>query len=143
MSPKDIPGAYLKKCTSRLRALKVLMEDENYSDVVRESQEVVELSSKGILRLALIDPPHRHDVAEELRQALGALGSSFKKAIDELITANHWLRREREMAFYGADDFDPTEGYSIKDAERALAFAKLAVETLRKLVERNENNQRT
>lgn len=134
MSPKDLPEAYLKKCKSRLRALKVLMDDENFSDVVRESQEVVELCSKGILRIALIDPPHRHDVAAELKKALEHLGPTYKKAIDDLITGNHWLRREREMAFYGADDFNPVEGYSVKDADRALDFARLAVTTLESLL---------
>jgi HEPN domain-containing protein len=130
MSPKNLPAAYLKKSRSRIKALKVLMDDESFSDVVRESQEVVELCSKGILRLALIDPPHRHDVAAELLQAAGTLGAKYKKALNELVTGNHWLRREREMSFYGADDFDPTEGYSKADADRAMAYALLAVSTL-------------
>lgn len=134
MSPKDLPQAYLKKCRSRLKALKVLFDDENFSDVVRESQEVVELCSKGILRLALIDPPHRHDVAAELNLASAKFGTKFKKAVADLITGNHWLRREREMAFYGADDFDPTEGYSKADGERAFSYAKLAVDTLEAII---------
>ncbi len=134
MSPKDLPAAYLKKCKSRLKALKVLYDDDNFSDVVRESQEIVELSSKGILRMALIDPPHRHDVAEELKLALPTLGKEYSKAIGEIVIANHWLRREREMAFYGAEDFNPTEGYSVKDADRAFAYARLTVETLEKIL---------
>lgn len=133
MSPKDLPAAYLKKSRSRLKALKVLYQDKAYSDVVRESQEIVELCSKGILRLALIDPPHRHDVAEELLQAVPQLGKKHAKALEELARGNHWLRREREMAFYGADDFDPTEGYSVKDADRAQSFAELAVKVLSEL----------
>lgn len=127
MSPKDLPQAYLKKCVSRLKALASMMSDENYSDVVRGSQEVVELCSKGALRIATIDPPHRHDVAEELKLAGKRLGDTHTKTISDLVTANHWLRREREMAFYGADDFDPTEGYSKTDADRAIEYAQLAV----------------
>lgn len=130
MSPKNLPQAYMKKCTSRLRALKVLQEDENHSDVVREAQEIVELSSKAILRLALIDPPHRHDVAAELLQAKPSLPQAVHDALTELITANHWLRREREISFYGAEDFDPTEGYSADDSTRAFRYAELAVGTL-------------
>lgn len=139
MSPKDLPRAYAKKCTSRLKAIQVLRDDENFSDVVRESQEVVELASKGILRLALIDPPHRHDVAAELKEALRVLGKEHAPVMAEIVTANHWLRREREMAFYGADDFDPTEGYSVKDAERAFSYAKLTVELLQKLLKKTGN----
>jgi HEPN domain-containing protein len=134
LSPKNLPQAYLKKCTSRLRALRVLQEDENHSDVVRESQEVVELCSKAILRLALIDPPHRHDVAAELQQARVSLPAEVHDALTQLVTANHWLRREREISFYGAEDFDPTEGYSTADSTRAFAYAELAVQTLSTLL---------
>ena len=130
MSPKDLPHAYLKKCTSRLKAIQIYLDDKNFSDVVRESQEIVELCSKGILRVALIDPPHRHDVAAELDLARKKLGPVHTKSIDDLMTANPWLRREREMSFYGADDFDPTEGYSKQDAKRAFEYAETAVTLL-------------
>lgn len=130
MSPKNLPEAYLKKCQSRLRALQVLISDENFSDVVRESQEIMELCSKAVLRIALIDPPHRHDVASELLLAKPALPKGVHEAIDEMVTANHWLRREREISFYGAEDFDPTEGYSKEDSDRAARYAQLAVTTL-------------
>lgn len=134
MSPKNLPAAYLKKSKSRLKALKVLYNDKSYSDVVREAQEIVELCSKGILRVALIDPPHRHDVAEELLEAKKQLPKPHHAGLDDLAVANHWLRREREMAFYGADDFDPTEGYSVKDADRAFEYAELAAGLLGKLI---------
>lgn len=134
MSPKDLPEAYLKKCRSRLKALQVLLDDNSYSDVVREAQEIVELVSKGILRIGLIDPPHRHDVAKELELVKVKIDSRFHEALSQIQVANHWLRREREMSFYGADDFDPTEGYSIDDAKRAFACAELALKTLQALL---------
>ncbi len=137
MSPRNLPEAYLKKCLSRLKALQVLRDDDNYSDVVRESQEIVELCSKAILRLALIDPPHRHDVAKELILAKAKLPKKYLSAIGELETGNHWLRREREMSFYGADDFDPTEGYAADDADRAFDYARLACKTLQSLLQAN------
>lgn len=135
MSPRNLPEAYLKKCQSRLKALGSLYEDENFSDVVRESQEIVELCSKAILRMALMDPPHRHDLARELAIAKGKLDPAVTAPVGELETANHWLRREREMAFYGADDFDPTEGYSEEDGKRAYGYAELAVKTLEKILQ--------
>ncbi len=134
MSPKNLPEAYLKKCQSRLRALQVLIDDQNFSDVVRESQEIMELCSKAVLRIALIDPPHRHDVASELIIAKASLPAAVHGAIDEMVTANHWLRREREISFYGAEDFDPTEGYSQEDCDRASRYARLAVQTLAALL---------
>lgn len=135
MSPKDLPAAYLKKGKSRLKALRVLFDDDAFSDVVREAQEIVELCSKAILRIALIDPPHLHDVGRELLLAKKKLPAKLAKPLAELKIANHWLRREREMAFYGAEDFDPTEGYSKDDGERAFEAATLAVKTLSKLLE--------
>jgi len=50
------------KAKKRLRALEVLLEEEAYSDVVREAQEIVELSLKGILRAIGVEPPKWHDV---------------------------------------------------------------------------------
>lgn len=138
MSPKTLPASYFRKCTSRLKALKVLLDDESYSDVVREAQEIVELSSKGILRIGLMDPPHRHDVAEELALVKNRFSKKIIAQVSELEIANHWLRREREIAFYGADDFDPVAGYSLDDALRAFRYAELAVAVLGELLERNQ-----
>lgn len=134
MSPSTLPLAYLKKSQSRLRALSILMQDQNFSDVVQEAQEIVELCSKAILRIALLDPPHRHDVAAELAQIKGSFDHAYRGEITELETANRWLRREREMSFYGADDFDPTSGYSIEDANRAFRYAEIAVAVLNRLL---------
>jgi HEPN domain-containing protein len=33
-----------------------------HADVVRESQEIVELGLKGLLRVSGLDPPKEHDV---------------------------------------------------------------------------------
>ncbi len=131
MSPRDIPRAYLKKAESRLKALRMFQADGNYSDCVRESQELVELCSKALLRIANQDPPHVHDVGRELLALKDQLKMIASTDLDLLAQANHWLRREREMSFYGADDFDPTEGYSPADAAEAIAAAELALKLLR------------
>jgi len=51
MTNLSLAQNYLAKAKSRLKSLRVLQEDKDYSDVVREAQEVVELSLKGMLRL--------------------------------------------------------------------------------------------
>jgi HEPN domain-containing protein len=51
---------YIFRCASRLKAIDVLFEEKNWPDVVRESQEVVELALKALLRNYSIgrgDPP--------------------------------------------------------------------------------------
>jgi hypothetical protein len=37
------------------------------------------------------------------------------------------LRRERELAFYGDDDFIPSDEYDAEDSEEALQFAEAIV----------------
>jgi hypothetical protein len=59
---KTLAESYLEKATKRLRVLDVLLEEEAFSDVVREAQELVELALKGILRYVGVDPPKWHDV---------------------------------------------------------------------------------
>jgi hypothetical protein len=34
------------------------------------------------------------------------------------------LRKERELSFYGAEDFIPTEEYDLADAEQAIKDAR-------------------
>lgn len=49
---------------------------------------------------------------------------------------SHWLRKEREFAFYGDIDFIPTEEYSQADSERAIADANYVLERARRLISR-------
>ncbi|MCL4515015.1 MAG: HEPN domain-containing protein [Firmicutes bacterium] len=43
-----------------------------------------------------------------------------------------WLRKERELAFYGDVDFIPTAEYSKEDAERAISDSRFVVEVAEK-----------
>jgi HEPN domain-containing protein len=60
MTNMDLAQSYLIKARKRLKILGVLLQEEDYSDVVREAQEIVELSLKGMLRSAGIEPPKFH-----------------------------------------------------------------------------------
>jgi HEPN domain-containing protein len=62
MTADELAAAYFEKARKRLRVLEVLMEQDAWSDVVREAQELVELALKGMLRAVGIDPPKWHDV---------------------------------------------------------------------------------
>ncbi|MEO8677825.1 MAG: HEPN domain-containing protein [Vicinamibacterales bacterium] len=50
MRNRDLAADHLRRAGARLRALDVLFESGSWADVVRESQEVVELTLKGLLR---------------------------------------------------------------------------------------------
>ncbi|AIY90673.1 hypothetical protein GACE_1642 [Geoglobus acetivorans] len=42
------------------------------------------------------------------------------------------LRKERELSFYGAEDFIPLEEYTAEEALRAINYAKFVVDVVRK-----------
>jgi HEPN domain-containing protein len=58
----SLAKSYLDKAQKRLKILDVLLAEDDYSDVVREAQEIVELALKGMLRQIGIEPPKWHDV---------------------------------------------------------------------------------
>ena len=62
MTNRDLAKSYIWKAETRLDALEALRKRQNYSDVVREAQETVELALKGMLRAIGVEPPKYHDV---------------------------------------------------------------------------------
>ncbi|MFO8149272.1 MAG: HEPN domain-containing protein [Trueperaceae bacterium] len=124
----DLAHDYLKRARVRVGALEVLYEGESWADVVRESQEVVELALKALLRASGVDVPRVHDVAPILHAERARLPGSLAPFVDELADASRQLRRDRELAFYGAEDLTPGEFYTQADADRALASARRVVE---------------
>lgn len=127
MTSLSLARAYFDKARRRLRALGTLLEDEAYSDVVREAQELVELALKGMLRFVGVEPPKQHDVGALLLEHAGRLPAAVAAEAARLAEISKRLRREREFAFYGDDDFIPTEEYRREDAEAALADARFVV----------------
>jgi HEPN domain-containing protein len=119
---------YLRRAHVRLRALAVLHEGESWPDVVREAQEVVELTLKALLRASGVDAPRVHDVSPLLEQERSRLPDGLAPFVDELAFASKQLRRDRELAFYGAEDLTPGDFYTRVDADRALAAARRVVE---------------
>lgn len=128
MTSLSLAQSYLRKATDRLDVLDLLARKHAWSDVVREAQEVVELALKGILRQAGVEPPKWHDVGALLIEHAHRLPEVAANQAGRLAEASRWLRAERELAFYGDDDFVPSEEYSEADAVRAVADARLAVE---------------
>ena len=131
----DLAADYVRRAASRLRAVEVLFEAESWADVVRESQEIVELALKGLLRSCGIDAPRVHDVSDVLRAETARLPAAGRDELDTLTTVSHTLRRDRELAFYGAEDLTPSGFYKRQDAERARDGAARVVEIVKPEVE--------
>lgn len=132
MRNRSLASDYIRRAATRLRALDVLYDAESWADVVRESQEVVELALKALLRAAGIDPPRVHDVADVLEAERGRLPAGIGvEAIAVLTAASRDLRRDRELAFNGAEDLTPSDFYRQVDAESARASARRVVDLVR------------
>lgn len=128
MRNRTLAADYVGRAAARLRALDVLYEAGSWADVVRESQEIVELALKGLLRAFGVDPPRVHDVAEVLEAERGRLPASLAGDVERLAAASRTLRRDRELAFHGAEDLTPSDFYRERDADEARDAARLVVD---------------
>ncbi len=127
MTNSELAKSYLFKAKKRLKVLYLLKEEKVYSDVIREAQEAVELSLKGMLREIGVDPPKWHDVGHLIVEYKKKFPKTVAKEAEKLASISKWLRKEREFAFYGDTDFIPTEEYDLNDALIAIRDAEFVV----------------
>jgi HEPN domain-containing protein len=127
MKNESLSADYFKRAKSRLKALDALYEDQNWADVVRESQAICELILKAFLRQSNIDPPRIHDVSAVLEENLDQLPEVIQKNIKKIVIISKSLRRDRELAFYGSEDLTPSEFYQIEDAKEAREWSRFLV----------------
>jgi HEPN domain-containing protein len=130
----QLAQSYLAKARARRRVLVVLAEEQAWSDVVREAQELVELALKAALRIVGIDPPKWHDVGPILVDRATVFPDPFASEIPRLAEISRWLRRERELSFYGDIDLVPTDSYRQQDADRASIDALAVYDAVARLV---------
>lgn len=131
MQNVDLAGDHIRRADVRLRALDVLFDGESWADVVRESQEIVELTLKALLRTMGVDPPRVHDVSGVLEAERERAPEALATEIETLADASRQLRRDRELAFYGAEDLTPSDFYKRADAEKARDRARQVVELVK------------
>jgi HEPN domain-containing protein len=127
MKNQELAADHVRRAEVRLRALDVLFDAESWADVVRESQEVVELALKGLLRAFGVEPPRIHDVADVLEAERARIPEELHAELPRLAAASRSLRRDRELAFYGAEDLTPSDFYREADATQARDSARLVV----------------
>lgn len=134
MKNRDLAADYVRRAIVRTRALDVLFDAESWADVVRESQEIVELTLKALLRVSGIDAPPIHDVSSVMLAERDRLPASVNTHIDELARISKHLRRDRELAFTGSEDLTPSDFYSREDAKSAREMAAWTVDHVRECV---------
>ena len=134
MTNNELARSYLFKAGKRLKVLDLLLQERDFSDVIREAQEVVELAQKALLRQVGIDPPKWHEVSDILLAHEEFFPKAVRGAFEALAPVAKWLRKERELSFYGDIDFIPTEEYTKEDALRPMEGATKWVELTERLI---------
>ena len=127
MRSPELGADYIRRARARLAAVDALFAAQSWADVVRESQEVVEMALKGLLRVAGIEPPRIHDVSEVLVAEKSRLPQAVQQHVEALAAGSRTLRRDRELAFYGAEDLTPSGFYTRDDAAAAREIARTTV----------------
>lgn len=130
MRSLELSADYVRRAKARLAAVDALFTEKSWADVVRESQEVVELALKGLLRAVGIDPPRIHDVSDVLIAERPRFPATIQQDLDMLAAGSRTLRRDRELAFYGAEDLTPSGFYTQEDAVSAREIARRTVATI-------------
>jgi HEPN domain-containing protein len=121
LANRTLAASYLKKVSARMLALDTLYRAKAYSDVIRECQESFELLTKALLRLVAIDPPKWHDVGPIIEENSTRFPDAVASQVGRIASSSKALRKERELSFYGEDDFLPDESYTEEQAQHWIA----------------------
>lgn len=124
MLNKKLFDDYIKRGKIRFKVLKDFMDEDDYGDVIRVSQEIVELVEKAILIKMGINPPKWHDVIDVILENSDKLNENIVEELRHLRRGAKWLRSQREISFYGDLDFTPSDDYSKDDALKAVEIAR-------------------
>jgi HEPN domain-containing protein len=126
---------YLRGARSRLVDAESALRRGDYPEVVRYSQEAVELSLKACLRMAGIEYPKVHDVGDELRFNALKFPAWFSKRIEEFARISAELAIKRAASMYGieAAGKGPSDLFDKEEAELSIREAKLVYENADRL----------
>jgi HEPN domain-containing protein len=125
---KDLAFSYLKKAKIRLKLIQLAFELDGYSDVVHDAQALVELCVKGMLLSEGINVPKFHEVSNLLIEHREKFPVIAQEAFPRIIKISKTLRRNRELSFYGDDDFIPTDEYTDEEALEAIENTKFVLQ---------------
>ena len=71
-----------------------------------------------------------YDVGKILGKYEDLLPEELRRNLKKIATISKRLRKERELSFYGAEDFIPLEEYTAEEALQAINDAKFVVDTI-------------
>ncbi len=128
---------FMRRARSRYIDAHNALKRGDYPDVVRYSQECVELSLKACLRAVGVEYPKVHDVGDILVVNRDKFPSWLKSKLDEIVEISADLAAKRSPAMYGIEVAGKTssELFSSEDALDALKKAELVYSCAKKFIE--------
>ena len=123
---KALARGHLDGAASRLIDARSAFERGAYPEVVRYSQEIVELSLKACLGLVLVEYPKAHHVGGVVRMRAERFPRWFAEGTPELEGISEVLAMERAASMYGIEDEGkkPSDLFGREEAEQRLRQAE-------------------
>jgi HEPN domain-containing protein len=127
---------YFKRARIRIKSAELAFSEESYPDVVRYSQECVELSLKAALRAVGVEYPKEHDMGRILRAVKERFPEWFRGEVERLSEVSRDLADKRAPSLYGIESLNkaPSDIFDRNDAEKALSDARYVLSTIFKLL---------
>ncbi len=107
MTNPKLARDHLERSKKRLKAVAVLLAEGAFADVVRESQEIVELTLKALVRSFGVAVPFSHDLSQTLSDNRARFPPAVGRLVDRWSAISKQLRKDRELAFYGSEGVTP------------------------------------
>ena len=126
MTNVRLAEAFLDKARERLEALDALRKEADYSDVIREARDIVELCFRGMLRIMGVEVSRYRDVGEVLSENMSRLPSEVRGHTERIQEIYADLTRQRFIT--PQEDGAPVEKLLLVDADRATAEAEWILE---------------
>ena len=119
MNNADLNGRLIREAKMIMEEAKRAYDNEAWNLVVRRSQEVVELSLKGLLKLMGVEPPKTRDVGDTFAKICTEKKIQIEtEKLVEIRQISHRLARDRAPAFCTERE------YTREQASRALQSAE-------------------
>jgi HEPN domain-containing protein len=136
MNLRKLAEDYLRRAEVRVESAKNALRTKDYPDVIRFSQEGVELSLKAALRAFGVEYAKDHDVGEVLRSVSTRFPPWFRQELEFFAKVSADLASKGAVAMYGLEleGKGPDQIFGADDARRAFDDAKKVLRAVRKLL---------
>lgn len=126
MRMEELAKDYVRRAGSRLKDARAALRRGDVPEVIRYSQEAVELSLKACLRSVGIEYPKVHDVGDLLRLHPSRFPEWMRNELEKLAEVSRDLAEKRAPSMYGIEALGkpPSQLFTKDDAKDSLKKAR-------------------